>query len=76
MAEESAKEGGAVARMVAMAAAAVKVVSGCLEDGMGSRVLDEGGACDGFGRVVVAAVVEEEEKMADGDEYTVAMAFG
>ena len=35
--EDDAREGGEVAKMVAMAAAAVKVVKGCLEGGMERR---------------------------------------
>lgn len=74
--EDSAKEGrGVVVRIVAMAAAAVKVVvRGCLEDEMGRRGLDDGGGCGGFDGAVDAAAAAEEEEMADGGKR-VAMAF-
>lgn len=66
MVEESAKDGGVVVRIVAMAAAAVKVVSGCLGDEKGRLALDKAGVCGGFGGAVVVAA-EEEDKMAEGE---------
>jgi len=58
---------------VAMAAAAVKVVKGCLKGSRRGCLHDGecGAAEDGFGVVVVAA----EERIADGDENMVVVAM-
>lgn len=57
--------------MVAMAAAAVKVVKGCLKGRRGLHDGEGGAEDDGFGVVVVVV----EDKMADGDENMVVVAM-